>query len=89
MNAFDRKLTQFNAKRETHKRPKVLPNLTEVEKDSFRELRSTVQEYLGRSDYTWVKPTLWKTFLVVKELVRLLRKFDCVFSEKNSYTKTE
>ena len=68
MNAFDRKLTQFNAKRETHKRPKVLPNLTEVEKDSFRELRSTVQEYLGRSDYTWVKPTLWKNIFGSKRV---------------------
>ena len=67
-SAFDRKLTQFNAKRETHRKPKVIPHLTPVEKESFKELRSTVQEYLGRSDYTWVKPTIWNNIFGSKRV---------------------
>jgi DNA polymerase alpha subunit A len=66
--AYEKKLEEFNKKRETHRKQKSQLFLSALEKQTFTDLNHAAKEYLDRSEYTWVKPTIWKTIFGSKRI---------------------
>ena len=66
--SFQRKLEAFNLKRQAHNKPRFQMSLSALESNTFSALNKTVKGYLERSDYTWIKPTIWKNIFGSKRI---------------------